>query len=124
MKAGNLLTWFMFGLIVGVIGFAAPGFVIDNGIDSYRSEVERRVAINSVKTAKQVGSGTPDALLTTAYRVADVFIATEPCDGSPNMFLPDGDYASRVQTYTIFGFRYKSIYMTCGGDSWSIFPRP
>lgn len=119
----RVFVWFVFGVIFGIVGFATPRFFIDNGIDSYRSAVERRVAINSVKTAKQVGSGSPDAVLTTAYRVADVFVATEPCDGSPNMFLPDGNYASRVQTYTIFGFRYKSIYITCGGDSWSIFPR-
>lgn len=61
----RVFVWFVFGVIFGIVGFATPRFFIDNGIDSYLSAAERRVAINSVKTAKQVGSGSPDAVLTT-----------------------------------------------------------
>lgn len=120
---GGILVWFILGLVVGVAGFAAPRFAIDDGISRYSREVERRVAINSIKTARKAGGRSFDALLTTAYRVIDIYIATEPCDGSPNMFLPDGDYASRVQTYTIFGLRYNTFNMTCGGDSFTTAPR-
>lgn len=117
---GNTLMWFVFSVIVGVTGFAAPRFFIDNGIYSYSNEVERRVAINSINAAQRAFRLSFDRPLITAYQITDVHIAAETCDDPPNMNLPEGGYASRLQTYTIFGLRYKTFHMGCGGDGWPV----
>lgn len=116
--------WKWFSLLsaplILIAGFQAPRYLIDNGISQFASEIEREVAANSIRSAKKAMGNSFSALFATAYHVTFVRPAVEPCDGSPNMFKPAGKYASGVQIYTFFGFPYETVYLTCGGDSWTI----
>lgn len=114
--------WLLGTVIVVFAGFKAPSYFIDKGISQFPSEIERGVAENSISSAYMALSGSFGGLLATAFRVTEVTPALEPCDGSPNMFEPAGKYASRVQIYTVFGLPYQTLYLTCGGDHYSIYP--
>jgi len=116
-------VWLLGAVIVVIAGFQAPSYFIDRGISQFSSEMERGVAENSIASAYKAMSGSFGALLATAYRVTEVTPAVKPCDGSPNMFEPAGKYASQVQIYTIFGLPYQTLYLTCGGDNYSIYPQ-
>lgn len=118
MKRG--VWWTIAVVTILVAGFKTPSYFIDNGISKFHTEMERGVAANSIESSKMAMSGSFGALLVRAYRVTSVSLASEPCDGSPNMFKPAGKYASQVQLYTIFGLPYETVYLTCGGDSYTI----
>lgn len=121
MKKSRWKWFWLFSVpLILIAGFQAPRYLIDNGISRFASEIEREVAANSIRSAKKAMSNSFSALFARAYRVTFVRPAAEPCDGSPNMFKPAGKYASGVQIYTFFGFPYATVYLTCGGDSWTI----
>lgn len=113
------IWWTIAVVTILVAGFKAPAYFIDNGISQFPTEMEREVAANSIRSSYMASEGL-GALIIRAYRVTSVSLASEPCDGSPNMFKPAGKYASQVQLYTIFGLPYETIYLTCGGDGWTL----
>lgn len=114
----------MEAMILLVAGLKLPPYLIDDGLSRLGAGIERRVAENSIRSAQRVMNDKPiPRLLARAYKVTDVRLSSEPCDGSPNMFTPSGEYASEVQIYTIFGIPYEKIYMTCGGDNFTTAPR-
>ena len=119
-KAQKALLWFITVVTVLFAGFKAPAYFIDNGISKFHTTMEREVAASSIRSSYMATSGSFGALIVRAYRVTSVSLASEPCDGSPNMFKPAGKYASQVQLYTIFGLPYETLYLTCGGDSWTL----
>jgi hypothetical protein len=111
-----LLTWALGGIVVLVVAYAIPIFLMNDGVERWAgAPAEYRTAVNALRITHQGCEFTNFRPLLPRVRVVKVENAPGSCrDAAPEPDL--ANYVAHVRLHTLFGVPTGTLRATCGGN--------
>ena len=110
-------------LLLLLAGWLIPRHLISDGVDRFSDPARRAVAGRAVEAAWLLQDNPIARAAAPGARVVEVRADPGHCSpAEPGGREPYADYRARVRYHTFFGLPAGTVYVRCGGWSWSRFP--